>query len=168
LSARVRAWVALLLACGSLACAGGFGSLFGRNAPEPPPVSSRPPPLVEDLSTFDWSQHLEEWLPAIDACLTRTPAPPAVALLAWSPKPGLVGVRTRGVGPQRWDCLSRSDGAGIERFEPVAAPETHPAEASPLFSRGPHEPPAGSCFDHERALAQDGRFLGWLSYNVCS
>jgi hypothetical protein len=30
------------------------------------------------------------------------------------------------------------------------------------------EPPSGSCFDHERAISQDGRFLGWLSYDVCS
>ncbi len=152
-------------------CAGlSFGCVFGlfRDAPEPPPVSARPPPLAEDLAVFDWSRHLEEWLPAIDACLTRTPSAPAVALLAWSVKPGLVGVRTRGIGPQRWDCVSRNDGAAIERFQSVTPPEKHPAEASPLFSRTPLEPPTGSCFDHERAFSENGRFLGWLSYDVCS
>jgi hypothetical protein len=158
--------VAVSLLAG-LACAGGFDFGFGRKPPEMPPVSARPPPLAEDLSTFDWSKHLEEWLPAIDACLTRTPSAPAVALLAWSVRPGLVGVRTRGAGPGRWDCVSRSDGAAIERFEAVTPPEAHPAEASPLFSRTPLEPPAGGCYDHERAFAEDGRFLGWLSYYVC-
>ena len=165
MSARSRAVAASLLASLACACAGGFG--FWRKPPEMPPVSARPPPLAEDLSTFDWSKHLEEWLPAIDACLTRTPSAPAVALLAWPVKPGLVGVRTRGAGPRRWDCVSRSDGAAIERFEPVAPPEAHPAESSPLFSRTPLEPPAGGCYDNERAFAQDGRFLGWLSYDVC-
>jgi len=166
-SARTRAVAASLLASLTFACAEGFDFGFGRKPPEMPPVSARPPPLAEDLSTFDWSKHLEEWLPAIDACLARTPSAPAVALLAWPAKPGLVGVRTRGASPQRWDCVSRSDGAAIERFEPVAPPEAHPAESSPLFSRTPLEPPAGSCYDHERAFAQDGRFLGWLSYDVC-
>jgi hypothetical protein len=164
-SARARRFCASLLAGLSLACAGGFG--FGRKPPESPPVSARPPVLTEEIATFNWSQHLEEWLPAIDACLARTPSAPAVALLAWSVKPGLVGVRTRSGGAQRWDCISRSDGAAIERFESVTPPEAHPAEASPLFSRAPLEPPAGSCFDHERFFAQDGRFLGWLSYDVC-
>jgi len=167
-SARTRAAAASLLASLLFACAGGFDFGFWRKPPEMPPVSAKPPPLAEELSTFDWSKHLEEWLPAIDACLTRTPSAPAVALLVWSVKPGLVGVRTRGADPRRWDCVSRSDGAAIERFEPVAPPETHPAEASPLFSRTPLEPPTGSCYDHERAFAQDGRLLGWLSYDVCS
>jgi hypothetical protein len=165
-SRRARIACVSLLASLACACAGGFG--FGRKPPEPPPVSARPPVLLEDIATFDWSKHLEEWLPAIDACLARTPSAPAVALLAWSVKPGLVGVRTRGGGPRRWDCVSRSDGAAIERFEAVAPPESHPAEASPLFSRAPLEPPQGSCFDHERAFSEDGRFLGWLSYDVCS
>lgn len=156
-----------LLAGLAAGCAGGFDLAFWRAAPEPPPVSARPPALTEDIATFDWSQHLEEWLPAIDACLARTPSAPAVTLLAWPVKPGLVGLRTRGRGPGRFDCVSRSDGAAIERFEPVTPPEAHPAEASPLFSRAPAEPPQGSCFDHERAFAGDGRFLGWLSYDVC-
>ncbi len=165
MSTSARSIAVSLLVASTLACAGGFG--FGRKAPEPPPVSARPPVLMEGIATFDWSQHLEEWLPAIDACLTRTPSAPAVALLAWSVKPGLVGVRTRDAGARRWDCVSRSDGAAIERFDAVSPPEAHPAEASPLFSRAPLEPPADSCFDHERAFSQDGRFLGWLSYDVC-
>ena len=167
MSARVRSSLVALLTGLALGCAGGFDLAFWRATPEPPPVSARPPALTEDIATFDWSKHLEEWLPAIDACLARTPSAPAVALLAWPVKPGLVGVRTRGAGPRRWDCVSRSDGAAIERFEQVTPPEAHPAEASPLFSRAPLEPPSGSCFDHERAFAQDGRFLGWLSYDVC-
>jgi hypothetical protein len=141
-------------------------SLFSRPV-GPPPVSAKPPPLAEDLATFDWSKHLEEWLPAIDACLARTPSGPSVALLAWSPRPGLVGVRTKSNDPRRWDCVARADGAAIERFDAVPAPDAHPGESSPLFSRTPLEPPSGSCYDHERAFASDGRFLGWLSYNVC-
>lgn len=166
MSARARSISAAVLASVAFACAGGFDFGF-RRAAEPPPVSARPPSFTEDLASFDWSKHLEEWLPAIDACLARTPSASAVALLAWSVKPGLVGVRTRGIGPGRWDCVSRGDGATIERFEAVAPPEAHPAEASPLFSRTPLEPPPGACYDHARAFAQDGRFLGWLSYDVC-
>jgi hypothetical protein len=154
----------VLLAVSTLCFAG--CSLFARPS-GPPPVSAKPPPLAEDLSTFDWSKHLEEWLPAIDACLARTPSGPSVALLAWSPRPGLVGVRTKSSDPRRWDCVARADGAAIERFDPVPAPDAHPGESSPLFSRTPLEPPSGSCYDHERAFASDGRFLGWLSYNVC-
>ena len=90
-----------------------------------------------------------------------------MALFAWSVRPGLVGVRTRSGDPRRWDCVSRADGGAVERFDAVPAPEKHPAEASPLFSRTPLEPPTGSCYDHERAFASDGRFLGWLSYDVC-
>jgi hypothetical protein len=79
-----------------------------------------------------------------------------------------VGVRTRSADPRRWDCVARADGAAIERFEAVTPPDAHPGEASPLFSRAPLEPPSGSCYDHERAFSNDGRFLGWLSYDVCS
>ncbi len=155
---------ALLLGSSGLGCAGGFD--FWRRQPETPPVSAKPPPLLTDPSSFDWSEHLEEWLPAIDACLARTASGPAVAVFAWSAGPGHVGVRTL-AGERRWDCVSRADGAAIERFDAVPAPEKHPAESSPLFSRAPAEPPSGSCYDHERAFSQDGRFLGWLSYDVC-
>jgi acetyl esterase/lipase len=144
-----------------------FGCAFWPGEPETPPVSARPPPLVQDLSTFDWSEHLEEWLPAIDACLARTPSGPAVALFVWTAAPGHVGVRTRSGDARRWDCVSRADGGAVERFDPVPGSEKHPAEASPLFSRSPLEPPSGACFDHQRAFSQDGRFLGWLSYDVC-
>lgn len=157
---------ALSFGSGALGCAGGFA--FWRGEPETPAVSSKPPPLSEPLSTFDWSEHLEEWLPAIDACLARTPSGPAVALFAWPASPGHVGVRTRSGDPRRWDCLSRTDGGAVERFDAVPPPEKHPAESSPLFSRTPLEPPTGSCYDHERAFGRDGRFLGWLSYDVCS
>lgn len=164
MTARARSASVSLLAGLALACANPFRA---APPPEPPPVSARPPALTEDPASFDWSQHLESWLPAIDACLARTPSGPAVALLAWEIRPGLVGVRTRDASRRRWDCVARHDGAAIERFDAVSPPEAHPAEASPLFSRTPLEPPAGSCFDHERAFAQDGRFLGWLSYDVC-
>ncbi len=157
---------ALLFGSGALGCAGGFD--FWRGGSETPPVSAKPPPLSEPLSTFDWSDHLEEWLPAIDACLARTPSGPAVALFAWTASPGHVGVRTRSGDPRRWDCVSRVDGGEVERFDAVPPPEKHPAESSPLFSRTPVEPPTGSCYDHERAFAHDGQFLGWLSYDVCS
>ena len=156
---------ALLLSGSGLGCAGGFD--FWRRQPETPPVSAKPPALIEDISTFDWSKRLEEWLPAIDACLARTPSGPAVALFAWPAGPGHVGVRTRSGDPRRWDCVSRADGGAVERFDQVPVPEKHPAESSPLFSRTPLEPPDGSCYDHERAFSQDGRFLGWLSYDVC-
>jgi acetyl esterase/lipase len=155
---------ALLLGSSGLGCAGGFD--FWRRQPEPPPVSAKPPPLLTDPSTLDWSEHLEEWLPAIDACLARTASGPAVAVYAWSASPGHVGVRTR-AGDRRWDCVARADGAAVEKFGAVPPPEKHPAESSPLFSRTPLEPPSGSCYDHERAFSQDGRFLGWLSYDVC-
>jgi acetyl esterase/lipase len=165
-AAGALALCALLFGTFSLGCAGGFD--FWRGGPETSAVSARPPPLSEPLSTFDWSKHLEEWLPAIDACLARTPAGPAVALYAWPASPGLVGVRTRSGDPRRWDCVSRTDGGAVERFDAVPPPEKHPAESSPLFSRTPMEPPTGSCYDHQRAFSQDGRFLGWLSYDVCS
>jgi hypothetical protein len=162
---RAAGACALLAVALGLGCAGG-GWGFWRGEPEPPPVSAKPPPLLTDPSMFDWSEHLEEWLPAIDACLARTASGPAVAVYAWSASPGLVGVRTR-AGDRRWDCVSRADGAAVERFDAVPPPEKHPAESSPLFSRAPLEPPSGSCYDHERAFSQDGRFLGWLSYDVC-
>jgi hypothetical protein len=161
--------VALLALVGGLVpfgCAGGFG--FWREAEELPPVSARPPPLAQELATFDWSEHLEDWLPAIDVCLARTPAGPGVALLAWPASSKQVGVRTRGADQRRWDCVAPADGAAVERFDAVAPPEVHPAERSPLFSRTPQEPPSGSCYDHEQAFGRDGQFLGWLSYDVCS
>ena len=165
---RALATLCLLLALGLGAGCAGWD--FWRSEAETPPVSAKPPPLLQDISTFDWSEHLEEFLPAIDACLARTPVAPAVALYAWPAGSGRVGVRTRsGSGdPRRWDCVSRSDGGAVERFDAVPAPEKHPAESSPLFSRSPAEPPNGSCFDHERAYSHDGAFLGWLSYDVCS
>jgi hypothetical protein len=163
---RAAGACALLALAPVLGCAGSFEWPWQQAAE--PPVSAKPPPLLQDASSFDWSEHLEEYLPAIDACLARTPSGPSVALYAWPAGPGRVGVRTRSGGPGRWDCVSRADGAAVERFDAVPAPDKHPAESSPLFSRAPAEPPGGSCYDHERAYSQDGRFLGWLSYDVCS
>ena len=156
---------ALLLGSSGLGCAGGFD--FWRRQPEPPPVSAKPPPLLTNPSTFDWSEHLEEWLPAIDACLARTPSGPAVGRLRLVRQP-----RPRGrAHAQRATAPLGLRGArgrrAVERFDAVPPPEKHPAESSPLFSRAPLEPPSGSCYDHERAFSQDGRFLGWLSYDVC-
>jgi hypothetical protein len=116
----------------------------------------------------DWSGHLFDLLPAIDACIAAS-SEPAVVLEAWPVDDATVGMRLLDVLDQRWDCVAPVSGVPAVRLAP-APEEAAPAETTgPVFTRAPGAPPpAAPCYEHEEVLdPAGGEVVGWLSYPVC-
>jgi invasion protein IalB len=117
----------------------------------------------------DWSRYLFDLLPAIQACIDKTPEPEPYATKAWPMSQGMVGVRTRNSQGGWFECVADANGRSVERFVPLpsGAPPA-PNEDRVVFSPPDHPPVGGSCYKHERVLDGLGDFMGWLSTNGCS
>jgi uncharacterized membrane protein len=155
---------------------GGKGVRGCCNAGLPPVMATTPTDTtqypVADLRKrpeTDWSRYLFDFLPAIQACIDKTPEPDPYATKAWPMNRGMVGVRTRNAQGGWFECVAEANGKSIDRFVPLpsAAPPA-PNEDRVVFSPPDHPPPAGSCYEHERVMDGMGDFLGWLSTNGCS
>jgi putative lipoprotein len=136
---------------------------------EPPDLAQAP---VADLSLrapADWSRWLMDLLPAIQACLDKTPGAATYVTKAWPMNRGMVGVRTRNATVGWFECVAQSDGRVVERFGPVesSAPPV-PGEEVVLFTPSAQTPLPGNCFTHERVVDADGHPIGWLSTNECA
>jgi uncharacterized membrane protein len=116
----------------------------------------------------DWSRHLFELLPAIQACIDKTPEPHPYATKAWPMNHGMVGVRTRNRGGGWFECVAEGTGKSVDRFVPLpsTAPPA-PNEDLVVFSPPDQSPPEGNCLKHERVMDGMGDFMGWLSTNAC-
>ena len=42
-----------------------------------------------------------------------------------------------------------------------------PGEAESILTPASGRPPTGACYRHERMRDAAGRFVGWLSYDLC-
>jgi putative lipoprotein len=117
----------------------------------------------------DWSRYLFDLLPAIQACIDKTPEPGPYATKAWPMNRGMVGVRTRNGQGGWFECVAEANGKSVDRFVPLpsGAPPA-PNEDRVVFSPPDHPPPPGSCYKHERVMDGMGDFMGWLSTNGCS
>jgi uncharacterized membrane protein len=142
-----------------------------------PPVSAAAPDDMTEYAVADvrarpqtdWSHHLFELLPAIQACIDRTPEPYPYATKAWPMDRGMVGVRTRNRGGGWFECVADSNGRSVDRFVPLPSTARRaPNEDRVVFSPPDQSPPEGNCFKHERVMDGIGDFMGWLSTNGCS
>lgn len=115
----------------------------------------------------DWSRFLLDLLPAISACLDETPGPAPRVTKAWPMNHGMVGVRTRDGAGGWFACIAPALGGEVDRLEPVVDHERLPGEGIVVFTPAAQEPPAGECYEHERALGGGGELVGWLSYDTC-
>ncbi len=108
-------------------------------------------------------------MPAIQACIDKTPEPDPYATKAWPMNHGMVGVRTRNGQGGWFECVAEANGKSIDRFVtlPPSAPLA-PNEDRVVFSPPDHAAPGGKCYKHERVMDGMGDFMGWLSTNVCS
>ncbi|MCW5620329.1 MAG: hypothetical protein KIS79_04400 [Burkholderiales bacterium] len=119
-------------------------------------------------SPDDWSRHLSDLLPAIDACLERTPGSGAYVTKAWPMNRGLVGVRTRNASVGWFECVAQREGRNVESFAPVDSKAEHvPDEEKVLFVPPSVARMEGTCFRHERVVDETDRLYGWLTTNSC-
>jgi uncharacterized membrane protein len=144
-----------------------------REAPAPPQtldetLDELPIAILDDKPPGDWSRSLLELLPALRACLDRTPGGSPRALNAWSMMNGRVGARTTSGGSESFECVANLQGTGVESFITLTSPAPPPSGGwSPIFTPPERRPPTGACYQHERVVAADGSLLGWLSYDTC-
>ena len=136
---------------------------------QPAPNASEVP--VADLSSKaqeDWSRLLLDLLPALEACLEKTPGPSAYVTKAWPMNRGMIGTRTRNRDGGWFECVASSDGRTVEHIEmlPKASPPL-PGEQLVVFTPPAQAPPAGSCYRTEQVQDAAGKLVGWLSSNGC-
>lgn len=116
----------------------------------------------------DWSRLLMDLLPAIKACLARTPGTHTRVTKAWPMNKAMTGVRTRNDDGGRWECIAQVEGETVHLFEPLAADaEPLAGDGRVIFTPAAQPPPTGKCYEHERVLYPGGQLLGWLSYDRC-
>jgi hypothetical protein len=113
----------------------------------------------------DWTFALNDFLPAIEACLAETPSPPAVVEDVWPMNRGMIGVRTRSTDGRSWTCVAPQEGGAVDMVDPAPEDPEHPI--GPLFTPAPDEPPTGECYEHEQVFGPEGNPIGWVSYDMC-
>lgn len=138
-------------------------------APAATDTTQYPVADLRNRAETDWTRYLFDLLPAIQACIDKTPEPDPYATKAWPMNRGMVGVRTRNAQGGWYECVADANGKSIDRFIqlPPSAPPA-PNENRVMFSPPDHSPPGGNCFKHERVMDGMGDFMGWLSTNSCS
>jgi uncharacterized membrane protein len=149
-------------------CNAGLETAIKREPQAPADIEQAPVANLYTRRPDDWSRFLLELMPAVDACLARTPGEAPYVTKAWPMNRGLVGVRTRNAVAGWFDCVAPFDGHNIERFEAVTADAGPiPGEGHVLFTPAGQSPLAGGCWRHERVVDLSGKVLGWLSSNGC-
>ncbi len=138
-------------------------------AADPAGLDGAPIADVASKGPDDWSRLIVDLLPAINACLERTPGADTRVTKAWPMNRGMVGVRAGDDGGRRWNCVAPADGGEVRVFAPVPeGAETVPGETTVVFTPSPGSPPAGACFRHERLMNPGtATLIGWLSYHAC-
>jgi uncharacterized membrane protein len=136
----------------------------GQSDPAQAPLA-----ILQMRPPTDWSRMLMELMPAIDACLARTPGSAPYVTKAWVATLDTVVVRTRNATVGWFECAARSDGSAIDAFHAVesSAPSVVGEEVV-LYTPVTSAPPAGNCFTHARVVDQRGEQIGWLSDNTCA
>ena len=89
-----------------------------RQRPRRTRPSTRSPTCAPAPET-DWSRYLFDLLPAIQACIDKTPEPDPYATKAWPMNHGMVGVRTRNGQGGWFECVAEANGKSIDRFVPL-------------------------------------------------
>lgn len=123
---------------------------------------------VSNRPRATWASVVADLVPAIDACLARATAPPAVVTIASALDEDVVSVRMRQANGRRDECLVSSDGQRVDAFEPVADMDRRSGEGDPEFVRAPGPPPREQpCRGVEPVDAPNGARLGWLVKRTC-
>ena len=148
-------------------CSAGLETARRESAPSED-LEAAPVANLATRSADDWSRFLFELLPAVRACIEKTPGQAAYVTKAWPMSRGMVGVRTRNAAAGWFDCTAQYDGSGIERFEAVTSDaEPVVGEGRVLFTPLPDTPLSGRCWQQEKVVDSAGRQIGWLSTNGC-
>jgi uncharacterized membrane protein len=143
----------------------------GLDTEGPQPAAGVDDSPVADLkskASDDWTRLLLDLLPAMQACLDKTPGPSAYVTKSWPMNRGMVGTRTRNRDGGWFECTANSDGQSVEHIEmlPKAAAPL-PGEQSAVFTPAGQTPPSGNCYRTERVQDAAGKMVGWLSGNGC-
>jgi hypothetical protein len=120
-----------------------------------------------DRPTEDWSRHLAELLPVIEACFPLVSGATRVTK-AWPMNRGMAGARIESADSRRWDCIAPLAGGGIDSLRSVEPEEpAMPGEGFPVFVPASITEPTG-CPRFEQVIEPDGRMRGWLSFGQCT
>lgn len=135
--------------------------LDGRLADAPIAVLDEKPP-------GDWSRHLFGFLPAIEACVAKTPGSSPRVIKAWSTNGGKIGVRTFNAKAAGFECVATGQGSVVQPLIALTGEARGLHDGwSPVFTPRNLRPPAGECYQHERVVGVGGELIGWLSYDTC-
>jgi uncharacterized membrane protein/invasion protein IalB len=142
--------------------------LDNARAPQVPNANEIPVADLKNKAPDDWSRFLLDLLPAVEACLDKTPGPSAYVTKAWPMNRSMVGTRTRNRDGGWFECVASSDGSTVERIEMLPKASTPlPGEQLALFTPLAQAPPAGNCYRTERIQDAAGKLVGWLSGYGC-
>lgn len=123
------------------------------------PVHAQSDPRRPD----DWSRHLADLLPVVQAC---TVARPGTVLAAWPMNQGKAGVRIASGDGNRFDCIADLGSRRAERIATVAPNDRLPGEGRPVLRVGlPAR--AEACRVVEPVRGQDGTLVGSLAWEAC-
>jgi uncharacterized membrane protein len=153
----------VLLGCCNARTDADHAEKYGNQGLQALPVAD-----VTTLSADLWPRYLFDMLPAIRACLDRTPGTSKWVTKAWPMNKGMVGVRTGNPHGGKWGCIAEQESGDVDIFKSLPPNVVRlPGEGMIIFTPLDQKPPEGECFEHERVLDNEGKLVGWLSYNTC-
>lgn len=104
---------------------------------------------------YPWGSQVRYLIPAIDACLAKTPA--RMPVTHGYMKDGVAHIRLTASGPEEaYDCVYQTGEAVVKR-----ASGQLPGERIPTFYRAPMDDPGESCAPHVEIKDDSGALLGW-------
>jgi hypothetical protein len=121
-----------------------------------------------DRPAEDWSRHLAELLPVIEACYPLVSGAARVTK-AWPMNRGMAGTRIESADGRRWDCIAPLAGNGIDSLRSLESAEPAlPGEGLPVFVPGSVAVEPQGCSRFEQVVEPDGQVRGWLSVGRCA
>jgi len=131
-------------------------------------LADLPVAVLEEKPPGDWSRLLFDLLPAIGACIDKTPGSSPRVVKAWPMNHGRVGVRTSNREDAVFECVANHQGTKVDSFTALRGETVAPHGGwSPIFTPPEQRPPTGECYQHERVVGASGELVGWLSYDTC-
>ncbi len=116
-----------------------------------------------------WVSDLPALIPAIDACLGRVEAKPALVSIAYLlDNDQTAAVRLLDAQGGRYECNAPAKGGAVTDMGALGDKDVLQGENDPIFTRAPNAAPsARNCTASEEAKTPEGQVLGWVTKKTC-
>ncbi|WP_421792600.1 hypothetical protein [Hyphobacterium sp.] len=120
----------------------------------------------ENAANDRWTNYLDDWMPAIDLCVTELRSQAEHVTYAYSTASG-TAVRLADHNGNRWECVTIED-RRINAVRSLSAVDVILGEADPIFIRSEMPAQGDACYIYESVRTAEGTLIGAFGYDSCA